>query len=77
MGGYHEILTPYYYIVRLVRCLWWWQNLSAKNGNGAQKNVHIFKNNAPTLLKNGVFRSGFVMSSWNKMTCKSFVTKVT
>ena len=26
----------------------------SKNGNGAQKNVHIFKSNVPTWLKLGV-----------------------
>ena len=65
MGGYHEILTPYYYIVRLVRCLWWWQNLSAKNGNGAQENVHIFKNNAPTLLKLSEDLDHMYTKGWN------------
>ena len=30
------------------------QNQTMRNENGAQKNVHIFKSNAPTLLKLGV-----------------------
>ena len=58
-----------------------------KDGNGAQKNIHIFRSNAPTFLKLGVrfyhmhtkgwifFRSRCVMSSWSKTTFKSFVTK--
>ena len=59
-----------------------------KNGTGAQKNTRsIFKSNAPTLLKLDVgldhmytkgcifFRSGCAISSWNKMTCNSFIAK--
>ena len=59
-----------------------------KNGAGAQKNTHIFKSNARTLLKLGVcldymytngldymYTNGCVMSSWSKTTSKSFVTK--
>ena len=62
------------------------QNQSSKNENGAQKNLHIFKSNAPTLQKLGVylehmFTKGYifssicVISSWNKTMCKKFVTK--
>ena len=29
------------------------QNMSTKNGNGAHENVHMFKSNAPLLLKLG------------------------
>ena len=34
----------------------WPQNVTPKNGNGAQKNVHIFKSNAPTLLRSNVYQ---------------------
>ena len=58
-----------------------------KNGNGAQRNVLIFQNNALTLLKLSVgldhmytkehifFLSSPVMSLLNKTTFKSFITK--
>ena len=53
-NAYHIVLLILTHPVSIVvRCLELknLQNLSAKNGNVAQKNVHIFKNNAPALLK--------------------------
>ena len=41
------------------------QNLSAKNGAGAQKNAHIFKSNAPTWLKLGVGLDHMYTKGWN------------
>ena len=71
----------------LQKCIWVVQRFllqatisDHENENGAQKNVHIFKSNAPILLKLGVgldhmytkgwifFRSLCVMSSWYKTT---------
>ena len=54
-------------ITILVRFLWWWkhlQNLCTKNLNGAQKNVHIFNNNAPTLLQLGVGFDHMYTNGW-------------
>ena len=69
------------------KCIWVVQIFLLQE-NGTQKNVHIFKSNAPILLKLGVgldhmyakgwiFGSLCVMSLWNTTTCKIFVTKVT
>ena len=41
------------------------QNQTMKNENGAQKNVHIFKSNAPTLLKLGVVLDHMYTKGWN------------
>ena len=64
------------------------QNQTTKNGNSTQKKVHIFKSNAPILLKLGVgldhmytkegldcFCSSCVMFSKNTTMCKSFLAK--
>ena len=39
--------------------------VSTKNGNGAQKNAHIFKSNAPTWLKLGVGFDHMYTKGWN------------
>ena len=41
------------------------QNLSAKNGNGAQKNACIFKSNAQTWLKLVVGLDHMDTNGWN------------
>ena len=76
-------------IIIITRYLVWFRGIcyeqqNQKNENGAQKNFHIFKSNAPALLKLVVgfyishvykgldfFKSCCVMSSWNKTTCNS------
>ena len=39
--------------------------MTTKNQNGAQKNVHIFKSNVPTLLKLGVGLDHIYINGWN------------
>ena len=55
-------------VVVVVFELWFWQNLTVLNQNGAQKSVHIFKSNALALIS-------CLMSSWNKTLCCSFLAK--
>ena len=77
-----------YYIYYSVVCTWLRMIDRCKMWPPKKEMVHrkLFKSNAPTLLKLGVgrdhmytkvwiFLSSCVMSSWNKTTCKSFVTK--
>ena len=40
------------------------QNLTTKNENEAQKNVHIYKSNAPTLLKLSVGLDHMDTTGW-------------